>query len=212
MYSPDACVWSVRAAPAKKRRLSTTTGISSDFTSSSGLPTLSDSSRANSSAFSSIASAILRSAVARSCGVVYPHESNASYAALTAASTSLGPDFGAVAICSSFAGLRIGSVPCSASPRSSPPTKLRISVSAAVAMGAGLLGLKGFLDGCEGHADALGDGGMGDTPVRDVHAGTQAWVVRDRVAHAVVGQCEHVGKCRVRECVGGGDRDRAGHV
>jgi hypothetical protein len=70
MYSFAACACIVRHAPAKKRRLSAATGTSSDFTSSSGLPTLIDSSRANSSMFSSIASAIFRSAPERSCGVV----------------------------------------------------------------------------------------------------------------------------------------------
>src|SRR3954447_19558666 len=212
MYSFAACAWSVRHAPAKKRRLSTTTGISSDFTSSIGLPTFRDSSCANSSACSSTASAIFKRAVARSCGVVYPHESNALYAALTAASTSLGPDFGAVAISSSLAGLRIGSVPWSAPERSSPPTQLRVSVRAAVAMGAGLLGLKGFLDWCEGHADALGDGGVSDVAARDVDAGAQAGVTRDCGAHAVVGEREHVRQRRVRERVRGGDRHGAGHV
>jgi len=66
--------------------------------------------------------------------VVVDQPSNASEAARTAASTSSSPDFGAVAISSSVDGLRIGSVPYCASARSSPPTKLRISVVAVVAM------------------------------------------------------------------------------
>ena len=105
MYSPATWPCIVRAAPAKKRRLSAATGISSDFTSSTGLPTFSDSSCASSSACSSIASAIRSSASARSPGVVEAQPSNAASAARTAASTSSGPDFGAVAISSSVAGL-----------------------------------------------------------------------------------------------------------
>ncbi len=50
MYSPAARPSSTRAAPAKKRRLSAITGSSSVVTASIGLPALSASSRAISSA------------------------------------------------------------------------------------------------------------------------------------------------------------------
>src|SRR3954454_16450370 len=216
MYSPAACACIVRAAPAKKRRLSAATGSSSDFTSSSGLPTFSDSSCASSSACSSTASASRSSARARSPGVVEDQPGNASFAARTAASTSSGPDFGAVAISSSVAGLRIGSVPCWASEGSSPPTKFLICV-AVVAIGLlsscrRCLWAEDLLDRREGHADALRDGGVRDLPGGDVHAASQPWVALDRPAHPELGEREHVRQRRVRERVRRGDRYRAGHV
>src|SRR5439155_14118 len=58
-----------RAAPAKKRRLSTMNGISSSLTACSGLPALSLSSSASSSACSSMASARRSSASARPPGL-----------------------------------------------------------------------------------------------------------------------------------------------
>ena len=95
MYSPAAWPSITRAAPAKKRRLSATTGSSSSSVVWYGLPTFSDSMRASSSAFSSIASAIFSSASARSRGVACDQPSNALRAAATAASTSSWLDFGA---------------------------------------------------------------------------------------------------------------------
>src|SRR5271166_4163129 len=68
MYSPAARPSSERAAPAKKRRLSAITGISSALTASIGLPALRASRRAISSPCSSITSAIASSACAR-CAV-----------------------------------------------------------------------------------------------------------------------------------------------
>ena len=56
-----------------------------------------DSTALISSTRASIASAILSNAVARSFGVLSPHDSNASAAAAYARSTSSGPDSGAVA-------------------------------------------------------------------------------------------------------------------
>ena len=65
-------------------------GISSSRNALIGLPALSDSSSAISSACSSIASASFSSAAARSPGVVVDQPANASRAALTARSTSCG--------------------------------------------------------------------------------------------------------------------------
>ena len=62
MYSPVARPSRNRAPPAKKRNWSAITGISSDIVTLKGLPTLCDSRRPNSSAFSSTRSAIFRSA------------------------------------------------------------------------------------------------------------------------------------------------------
>ncbi len=69
MYLPAAVASMQRAAPAKKRRLSHATGISSRA-ATIGLPTFSDSTTLSSSARSSIASAIRSSARARSPGGV----------------------------------------------------------------------------------------------------------------------------------------------
>ena len=69
MYSPALRPSSVRAAPAKNRRLSTIGGISSDIVTAIGLPTLIDSRRTSSSALASIASASFRSPSCRSFGV-----------------------------------------------------------------------------------------------------------------------------------------------
>ncbi len=81
MYSPAALPSRQRAAPAKKRRLSTITGISSALTASIGLPAFSASSRAISSPCSSTTSAIANSAWERCAGVVLDHPPNARRAA-----------------------------------------------------------------------------------------------------------------------------------
>ena len=91
MYSLAALPSITRAAPAKKRRLSTMTGISS-IAAPTGLPALRLSRRPSSSARASIASASLSRARLRSWGVVCCHVSNALAAALTARSTSSGPE------------------------------------------------------------------------------------------------------------------------
>jgi len=91
MYSLAALPSITRAAPAKKRRLSTITGISS-IAAPTGLPAFRLSSRPSSSARASIASASLSRARLRSWGVVCCHVSNALAAALTTRSTSSGPD------------------------------------------------------------------------------------------------------------------------
>ena len=113
-----------RAAPAKKRRLSTMNGISSSLKALSGLPALAASSSVISSACSSIASAIRSSASARSPGVVAAQPSNAARAAPTARSTSAAVESsGAWAIASPVAGLRTGSVAPSAGSTNSPSMK-----------------------------------------------------------------------------------------
>src|SRR5450759_4260442 len=73
MYSPAARPSRQRAAPAKKRRLSAITGISSFFAASIGLPAFRASVRASSSPCSSIVAASASSASARTAGVVRGH-------------------------------------------------------------------------------------------------------------------------------------------
>src|SRR2546430_3678522 len=122
MYSPVVRPSRQRAAPAKKRRLSTLTGGSSRAYAS-GLPTFCDSSSASSSVCSSIASASLSSASARSPGVVSSHSGSAFLAASTARSTSACVPLGTSAIVSPVAGFRTSIVPPSTASSHSPPTK-----------------------------------------------------------------------------------------
>ncbi len=110
MYSPAALPSRLRAAPAKKRRLSAMTGISSFVAFSIGLPAFSASSRASSFPCSSIRSASASSAAERCAGVVFDHPSNARRAAITALSTSSGVEIGARAISSPVAGFSTASV------------------------------------------------------------------------------------------------------
>src|SRR6059058_5784548 len=122
MYSPADLPSSKRAAPAKKRKLSEQTG-SSSFAYESGLPTFCDSSSASSSVCSSIASASLSSASARSPGVVSSHSGSAFLAASTARSTSACVPLGTSAIVSPVAGFRTSIVPPSSESTHSPPTR-----------------------------------------------------------------------------------------
>src|ERR1700677_2035185 len=132
MYSPAALPSRQRAAPAKKRRLSAITGISSFLAASIGFPALSASRRAISSPCSSIRSASASSACARCAGVVPDQPSNAPRAAFTARSTSSGLEIGARASSSPVAGFRIASVsPPDAT--DSPSMKL-LSVSVVLAI------------------------------------------------------------------------------
>ena len=87
MYSLAALPSITRAAPAKKRRLSTVTGISS-IAAATGLPAFFDSRRPSSSARASSPSASFRRARLRSAGVVCCQVSKAVAAASTARSTS----------------------------------------------------------------------------------------------------------------------------
>src|SRR3954447_10664413 len=122
MYSPADLPSSTRAAPAKKRMLSTQTGISS-FAYESGLPRLRDSSSASSSACCSIASASLSSISPRSPGVVSSHSGSAFLAAWTARSTSSAVAAGTSAIASPVDGLRTSIVSPPAESTHSPPMK-----------------------------------------------------------------------------------------
>ena len=97
MYSPAERPSSSRAAPAKNLKWSDAYGISSDMVSPSGLPVSLHSTALISSIRSSIAWAILSSALPRSWGVVWPQDSNAAAAAAYARSTSSAPDIGACA-------------------------------------------------------------------------------------------------------------------
>ena len=128
MYSPAALPSRQRAAPAKKRRLSTITGISSLATAARGLPAFRASRRASSSPFSSKRSAIASSAFERSAGVVCDQEANALRAAATASWTSSGVELAACASSSPVAGLRIASLSPSES-TSCPSMKLRSALT-----------------------------------------------------------------------------------
>src|SRR5919201_3107198 len=123
MYSPAERPSRTRAAPAKKRRLSEQTGISS-FAYASGLPTFRDSSSASSSACSSIASASFSNDSARSAGVVSSHWGSARFAAWTARSTSAAEARGTSAIVSPVAGLSTSIVSPPAASTHSPPIRL----------------------------------------------------------------------------------------
>src|SRR3954471_16036741 len=122
MYSPADLPSSTRAAPAKKRKWSAETGISSRAYES-GLPTFCDSSSASSSALSSIADANPSSASARSAGVVSSQSGSAFFAASTARSTSACVPRGTSAIVSPVAGFRTSIVPPSTASTHLPPTK-----------------------------------------------------------------------------------------
>src|SRR3989454_542270 len=111
MYSPAARPSSVRAAPAKKRRLSTHGGISSERNRARGLPTFADSMFAISSASARIASASLSSISLRSLGTVSNHSVYAWRAAFTARSTSASVPFGTAPTMPVFAGEGQGANP-----------------------------------------------------------------------------------------------------
>src|SRR3954462_8444914 len=132
MYSPAALPSRLRAAPAKKRRLSTIAPISSSLTACSGLPALRASSSAISSPCSSSASASLSSASERSPGVVFAQPSKAFRAALTARSMSSAVESGACAKGFPSAGLSTSVVRPSTAGTDSPPMKLlKVPVSVA---------------------------------------------------------------------------------
>ena len=111
----------MRAAPAKKRRLSAENGTSSP-TIDIGLPTFSDSSFASSSAFSSSTSASFSSSSMRSFGVFSSQSGSARFAASTARSTSASVERWTSAITSPVEGFRTSIVPPSDSTQS-PPMK-----------------------------------------------------------------------------------------
>ncbi len=86
-----------------------------------GLPTLSDSRRASSSAFSSMTSASLSRSSMRSFGVFDCHSSHALFAASTARSTSSAVPRGTSAITSPVAGFRTSIVSPDVESTNSPP-------------------------------------------------------------------------------------------
>ncbi len=120
MYSPVERPSRMRAAPAKKRRLSAISAGSSRA-AAIGLPTFFDSSAASSSAFSSMTSASLRSISARSRGVESSHSGSAFLAAWTARSASSAVLAGTSAIASPVAGFRTSIVSPPAESTHSPP-------------------------------------------------------------------------------------------
>ena len=103
-YSPAALPSTTRAAPAKKRTLSTVNSTSKSAVPF-GLPTFCCSRSESVSVSFSIASAKAYNAFDRSCGVDCDQVSNAARAAATARSTSEASPLGTCAISSSVAGL-----------------------------------------------------------------------------------------------------------
>src|SRR2546423_3659679 len=131
MYSPADLPSRLRAAPAKKRRLSAENGISSRE-AMSGLPTFSDSSWESSSACSSITSASLWRSSERSLGVFSSHSGSAACAASTARSTSFALQRGTSAIVSPVAGAITSIVSPEAASASSPPMRISYCVAVVV--------------------------------------------------------------------------------
>src|ERR1700749_3013616 len=123
MYSPADLPSRLRAAPAKKGRLSAENGISSRE-AISGLPTLTDSSCDSSSACSSITSASLWRSSERSFGVFSSHSGAVAWAASTARATSSAPQRGTSAIVSPVAGAITSIVSPEAASASSPPIRI----------------------------------------------------------------------------------------
>src|SRR6266550_3639913 len=131
MYSPAERPSRLRAAPAKKRRLSAENGISSRE-AISGFPTFCDSSWASSSACSSITSASECSSSERSFGVLSSHSGSTCFAAATARSTSSAPHRGTSAITSPVAGLTTSIVSPDALSTQSPAMKALYAVFVAL--------------------------------------------------------------------------------
>src|SRR4051812_16175766 len=226
MYSPAARPSIVRAAPAKKRSWSTIGGISSSNIAWRGLPASLVSQSVISSARSWKASASFRSNSWRWAGVVYCQVSNAVRAAFTARSTSSSVESGACAITLPVAGLNMSSVLPSAGSTNSLPIMFlssRTSVDlffccSAVADSIAppwsdfLLAAEHVLDGRVLDADGFGDRRVRDDAGRDVDPEPQPGVPTRGLGHAVICQRQHIWQRGVGECVGRGDRHRAGHV
>ena len=109
-----------RAAPAKNRKRSAQTAISS-IAAPTGLPAFADSSRPSSSLEASSESAIFRRSRLRSWGVVCFHVWNAVSAAFTARSTSSFADAGTFAMTWPLAGFSTSSVSPDAASTNWPP-------------------------------------------------------------------------------------------
>src|SRR5437899_2119325 len=123
-YSPADLPSRMRAAPAKKRRLSTMNGMSAADTEI-GLPTSIDSSLVSSSASASSASASFSIMAERSFGGVSNHTSSYAFcAAATARSASSGVATGISAMTSPVAGLMSGAVSPEEESTHSPPTNI----------------------------------------------------------------------------------------
>src|ERR1700730_17643838 len=212
MYSPAARPSRQRAAPAKKRRLSAITGISSLCTAASGLPAVSASVRASSSALSSITCAIASSALERSAGVVRDQPSNARRAARTARSTSSALERGARAISSPVAGLSTGSLSPSQAARWPSMKLLRVSTVLACARSGAIVSPRSLcvlpvgpppLAGArDRQPERLGDSRMVYLASPHIQTRAQRRALFQGVLHAEVGQLDHVGKRCVGERVG----------
>jgi hypothetical protein len=122
-YSAEAWPSGTRPAPAKKRSVSLTAGISSSKKALRGLPASAASRSEISSACSSSRSASFSNAVARSAGVVVDQPGKAPLAAATARFTSSSVDSGISAITSPFAGFVTSSVAPSTGSTNSPLMK-----------------------------------------------------------------------------------------
>src|SRR6478736_7276994 len=154
MYSPALLPSRLRAAPAKKRRLSAQNGISSRE-AISGFPAFRVSICASSSAFCSITSASLCSSSERSFGVASSHSGSALFARSTASSTSSADMFGTWSMTSPVAGFR---------------TSRALSVT--VAMGDLLFGAKDPALARQALGEGDGNDGDGeDQEEDDVHLG-----------------------------------------
>src|SRR5436190_3774321 len=202
MYSLAALPSSSRAAPAKKRRLSTTTGTSS-IAAPTGLPALRLSSRPISSPRASIASASLRRAFDRSPGVAAPHAGNAFAAAWTARSTSSAALLGTFAITWSLAGLITSSVSPDALSAHSPPMNCwYVLTASSVSVMAGLLrwrrrpgeaGPQGWIE--DGPAIVPPSAGHVAPTGSPSHAAGQAWLARTP-SRLIVRDARHHGMAR----------------
>src|SRR6266567_1639841 len=190
MYSPAARPSSTRAPPAKNRKLSAITGISSLMTRENTLPTFWDSIRPNSSPCSSTRSASLRRARCRSDGVESNHvSSNAFRAAATARLTSSAAAAGTSAITSPVAGFWMGSVspvdPSTHSPPMNicwcltavamsnlPPSNPKLSTQGYAFPGIGGQSVNGQTERQKLYATANGNGTTGPA----MRSGRRSWI------------------------------------
>ena len=222
MYSPAARPSRQRAAPAKKRRLSAITGISSfvhrldrlarvqRLQARDLLAVLLDQRRR-------APAAPARAAPGSSCD----QPSNALRAARTARSTSSAVEIGARASSSPVAGLRTASVSPSEATGSPSMKLLRVvylwspsSVSfLGVGVGSRARGSLIRVDRVAGAAaapSASATAGWVISPRRTFRPSAQArGCAPERALDAVLGQLDHVRQRRVRERVRRGDRHRA---
>ena len=222
MYSPAARPSRQRAAPAKKRRLSAITGISSPLTASIGLPALSASRRAISSPCSSISVGereqrlrALRRRRRRPAVERAPGGRDRAVDVLGAR------ERGARDL------LAGGRVEHRFGRRPRQARRLAVDEVAEGLCCARhrrcLLGVAGCLVAARASAgldvrrarrqlQRLGDRRVGDLAGAHVHARAQARVALERLVDAALGELDHVRERRVGERVRRGDRHGAGHV